>query len=691
MSAPAYLSWVSYGLGSVAFSVLALRLGIRHGRSTAATLLVLSCAATAIWELSGLAHAYAPSESTWAAHQCADAVRWCCWMFFLATLMHSPSRARSSASLSAAWPVYAIAAATLVILTVTFATPAGTVRAFGLWVVASIAGLVLCEHLLRLTPPNGRWAIKPLCIAVAALFGFDLFLFSDAAMMRSIDPDFWAARGIAHTLSIPLLLVASARNRAWSIDVAVSRAVAFRSTALLISGLYLLGVAATGYYVRLFGGTWGKAVQTVFIAAACVLLVVLFSSGTLRARLKVFISKNFFSYRYDYREEWLKFTSRLADSKTAENVYERAISALADLVESPGGAIWINDEEVLRLAGSWNMPTPVGEEPCNSSFASFLARTGWVVDLQNLVTPPAQMEKLPPAPNWLREIEDGWLVIPMVTDKGLLGFTVLIRSRARIEMNWEVLDLLKTAARQASTYLGHLRAIEALVEARQFDAFNKMSAFVVHDLKNLIAQLSLLLRNAEKHASNPQFQADMLDTVQHVVERMNRLLLQLRSGEAPVEHPRLVELRPILDRIKNTYSGRGCELRTTSQDGLRILGHEDRLERVLGHLVQNAIEASDVKGIVSVSARLSDNGHTAIEVVDNGKGMTKEFIRDVLFKPFRTTKPTGMGIGAFESHQYVSELGGQIIVQSTPGVGSQFVVLLPGSVEPVRNLGKVMS
>lgn len=691
MSAPAYLSWISYGFGSVAFAVLSLRLGIRHGRSTAASLLVLACAATAIWELSGLAHAYAPSESTWAVHQCADAVRWCFWMFFLATLTRGPIQERGTVSSPRAWPLYAIGVATLTILAVTFATPAGTVHAFGFWVVASIAGLVLCEHLLRSTPPNGRWAIKPLCIAVASLFGFDLFLFSDAAMMRNIDADFWTARGIAHTLSIPLLLVASARNRAWSIDVAVSRAVAFRSTALLISGLYLLGVAATGYYVRLFGGTWGKAVQTVFLAAAGILLVVLFSSGTLRARLKVFISKNFFSYRYDYREEWLKFTSRLADSNTAETVYERTIGALADLVESPGGAVWINDEGTLSLAGCWNMPTPIGEEPCDSQFASFLARTGWVVDLQNTVAPQAPMEKPPPAPTWLREIEDGWLVIPMVTDKGLLGFTVLLRSRARIEMNWEVLDLLKTAARQASSYLGHLRAIEALVEARQFDAFNKMSAFVVHDLKNLIAQLSLLLRNAEKHAANPQFQADMLDTVQHVVERMNRLLLQLRSGEAPVEHPRLVELRPVLERIRKTYSGRDCELRTTTQEGLRILGHEDRLERVLGHLVQNAIDASDATGVVSVSARLNANGHTEIEIVDNGKGMTKEFIRDVLFKPFRTTKPTGMGIGAFESHQYVAELGGQIMVHSTPGVGSQFIVSLPGSVEPVRNQGKVMS
>jgi len=496
--------------------------------------------------------------------------------------------------------------------------------------------------------------------------------------MKGMDASFWTARGIAHVMPIPLILVASARNRAWAIDVAISRAVVFRSTALLISGIYLLAVAAAGYYVQLFGGEWGKAMLTLLLLAALILLVVLFSSGTFRARIKVYVNKNFFSYRYDYREEWLRLTAKLAQSDSGSSVYERTVRGLADLVESPAGAIWMQDDDgKCRPAGGWNMTPPASEEDAASPFLSFVARTNWIVDTR---APGVRVgeETMPDFPAWLTSIPDAWLLVPMASDTRLVGYIVLLKPRVAVEVNWEVLDLLKTAARQAASYLGHVRAIEALVEAKQFDAFNRMSAFVVHDLKNLIAQMSLLLRNAERHGSNPEFQRDMLETVQHVVERMNRLLLQLRSGETPVENPRPVELAPVIERIRSVQEKQGHHIQATVEPGLRALGHEERLERVIGHLVQNAVDASDANAPVRVEARLAPDGRAVIDVSDRGKGMSSEFIRDQLFKPFRTTKASGMGIGAFESHQYISELGGRIAVESKLGEGTRFTVFLPG-------------
>src|SRR5256885_14862372 len=142
-----------------------------------------------------------------------------------------------------------------------------------------------------------------------------------------------------------------------------------------------------------------------------------------------------------------------------------------------------------------------------------------------------------------------WIIIPLVTGTELIGFVVLGAARAKIEVNWEVRDLLKTASRQAAGYLAQIRASEALLEARKFDAFNRMSAFVVHDLKNLVAQLSLMLRNAERHRDNPEFQRDMLSTVENVVEKMHKLMLQLRTGATPVENPRPVALEPVVRRV----------------------------------------------------------------------------------------------------------------------------------------------
>jgi putative PEP-CTERM system histidine kinase len=258
----------------------------------------------------------------------------------------------------------------------------------------------------------------------------------------------------------------------------------------------------------------------------------------------------------------------------------------------------------------------------------------------------------------------------------LLGFVVLTTPRTTIDVNWEVRDLLKTASRQAASYLGQIHATDALLEARKFDAFNRMSAFVVHDLKNLVAQLSLMLKNSERHAGNPEFQRDMLTTVEHVVGRMNRLMLQLRAGTTPVENARLTDLGSIVQRICAAKSGHGLRIDVELAPGICAIGHEDRLDHVIGHLIQNALDATTERG--SVSVRLGRNGAFAVlEVMDTGVGMSPEFVRERLFKPFETSKAEGMGIGVYESSQYVAGLGGQILIDSTPGAGTRVRVLLP--------------
>jgi putative PEP-CTERM system histidine kinase len=243
-------------------------------------------------------------------------------------------------------------------------------------------------------------------------------------------------------------------------------------------------------------------------------------------------------------------------------------------------------------------------------------------------------------------------------------------------VDWEVRDLLKAAGRAAAVYLAQLRATEALLESRKFDAFNRMSAFVVHDLKNLVAQLSLMLRNAERHRDNPEFQRDMLETVANVVARMNKLMLQLRMGTTPVESARPLELEPIVRRVCAAKSARPGAIDLALSPGVTALGHEDRLEHVIGHLVQNALDATAGGGSVRVATAREDR-FAAVEVADTGPGMSPEFVRERLFKPFETTKSSGMGIGVYESQQYVAGLGGRILVDSREGAGTRVRVLLP--------------
>jgi putative PEP-CTERM system histidine kinase len=653
-------------------------------------MLVGAVAASAVWAGLGFAYAGWGGDGPWLGWRVADVVRSASWSAFLLLLLaigHSGGVSRVREHL----PIL-VGAAVLGAVALVWAFPGEPLRAIGgpadtvrfgyaLSLGLAVFGLVCVEQLLRNTPPELRWGVKPLCAGLGGVFAFDLFLYADGVLFGRLDPAVWSAHGAVQACVIPFVAVSTVRNREWTVDIAVTRQVVFHTTALLGSGLYLLGVAAVGYYIRYFGGTWGAAVQVALLFAALLLLGTLVTSGTFRSKLRVFVTKNFFSYRYDYREEWLRFTTLLAGSEAQTSIHERAVRALADLVESPGGALWLKRERVYRQVARWNAPETAEAEPLGGALPAFLAKTAWVVDLREQARRGPRAVDLE-VPQWLGAWKEAWLVVPLVAAEELVGFVVLANPRVAVELDWEVLDLLKTAGRQAASYLGQIEASAALLETEKFAAFNRMSAFVVHDLKNLVAQLSLMLKNAERHSDNPEFQRDMLATVRHVVERMNGLLLQLRLGTNPVENAKPVDLSAVARRVGQAKAVARPGLSVEAVAPVFGLGHEDRLEHVVGHLVQNAIDATRSDGHVAV--RVADDGsHAVVEVEDDGEGMTREFVQTRLFKPFQTTKREGMGIGTYESHQYVTALGGTIAVDSAPGRGTKVRLLLPrAGIEP---------
>jgi putative PEP-CTERM system histidine kinase len=540
----------------------------------------------------------------------------------------------------------------------------------------ALTGMLLVEHLYRNTNPQQRWSLKFLCLGLGAYFAFDFYLFSDAMLFRRVSPEIWSARGIVAALIAPFIAVSAARNPTWSLDVSVSRQFVLHSTTLLAAAAYLLVMATAGYYIRFFGGTWGGLLQVTFLFGAGVLLVLMLFSGTLRARFKIFLSKHFFSYRYDYREEWLRFTTRLSRTEPGARVQERCVEALAQLVESPGGALWIRQENgVFERVAQWNFPATEGSEIEGSSLLRFFEKRQWVVDLDDYKRNAELYEGLD-LPAWLSG-SSAWLIVPLSMHDEVAGFAVLARSRGRVTVNWEISDLLKTAGCQAATYVAQAQAAEALARSKQFESFNKMSAFVVHDLKNLVAQLSLLLRNAQRHKHNPEFQEDMLGTIESSVNKMNRILMQLRSGGLPVERPVPVRLGEVVARAVASKSAyRPSPRLDIAPEDVWVTANAERLERVVGHLVQNALEATPADGTVDVRVHRQGSDAT-IEVRDTGNGMTEEFIRETLFKPFESTKRMGMGIGTFESREYIRELGGRMEVSSQTGQGTSFLIVLP--------------
>ena len=682
-SAFATATALSYGLALAGYLVFAGRVALGSRRNPRARLLLLALLATAVWAASNLLVIFAPSSWAGLGANAADALRYGAWFAFLWHLLQSSDDKETRSPRNSRVAVVAVCVALLASVLL------GDGLRFGQWVGLdgpragyllhlglAVVGLMGIEHVVRRIQPQMRWGIKPLAIGLAGVFGLELYFHADAMLFGQLDPNIWVARGLANAIVIPFLAIATVRNTGWTVDLHLSRKAVFQSSALLLSGAFLLIVAGAGYVVRIFGGDWGRALQIELLFAAMLLAVVIASSGRFRSRLKVFVSKHFFSYRYDYREEWLRFTRTLSAEGAGQRVHERTIKALADLVESPAGALWLKDDSHrYAVVARWNMPAFDAIERSDGAFSAFLRKTAWIVEVADLRAQSAQYGGLA-APAWLDLVPSPWLIVPLMSGADLIGFVVLATPRTALSVDWEVRDLLKTASRQAASYLGQMLATEALLEARKFDAFNRMSAFVVHDLKNLVAQLSLMLKNATRHRDNPEFQADMLATVEHVVGRMNALMLQLRTGTQPVENPRQVDLETVVRRACGAKADLRVSIERDGDASVATFGHEDRLEHVIGHLVQNALDASTQEG--SVIVRLEREHESAVIVVsDQGTGMTPEFVRERLFKPFQTTKSSGMGIGVYESSQYVTGLGGDIRIDSAPGRGTQVRVRLP--------------
>jgi putative PEP-CTERM system histidine kinase len=674
----------SHGLAGCVYAAFAIYLsaGWRSGLRSRA--LFIAVALSAVWGMTGLAFALTGQSVFLAGSLVVDIFRFGGWYLFLLVLLEPdssdgnrrPIRLRWLSSIALALLLVGVAAQLMVVLNISFFFPPQRLALFDSLAIAVFA-LVLLEKLFRSVSLDARWSIKPLCIGLGGAVLFDLYLYSDALLFNRIDADAFSIRGFVHALVVPLVAISTVRSRDWKARIVLSQRAALQSATLVAVGVYLLFMAGAGYYVRYFGGDWGRAFQLALLFAALLLLGLLSLSGSIRATFRVLVGKHFFSYRYDYREEWLRFTNTLSSQDGFLEMGQHVVKGLADMVESPAGALWLKDPTArfFAQAACWNIRTSSATEDADSKLCQFLIESGWVINLEEYRSLPRRYDRLE-LPAWLVDVPNAWLVIPLATGNEMIGFVVLATARTRVDVNWEVNDLLKTAGRQAGAFLGQMQATEALLEVRKFDAFNRMSAFVVHDLKNIVAQLSLMLKNAERHRDNPEFQQDMLMTVEHSVERMRQLMMQLREGATPVDSPRGIDLGDVIRRIQTAKAGQGRDLEIQLADKLVAKGHEDRVERVIGHIVQNALDATEHGGRVWVRLERQE-GQAMIEVGDTGHGMTPEFLRERLFKPFQTTKPAGMGIGAYESFQYVHELGGKISVNSATNIGTQVSLLLP--------------
>ena len=448
----------------------------------------------------------------------------------------------------------------------------------------------------------------------------------------------------------------------------------------MMAGVYLLVMAFAGYVINYLGGEWGSVVSIGFLMLSGVVLVALLITESLRRKLRVFIAKNFFANRYEYREEWLNLIEKI-ETTSAESYYQMATSIMMSKLNASKGAL-VKRKTDLNFDVKYDNGLHMSEAfDLQLTFVSqFSQKKGWIIDVEEFSLNPNMYPEL----NLDLDLCQSFgvrIIIPVFIGKAFYGLFLIGQVKDMKQLNWEDRDLLFAVSKQLGNFISLNEANDELAESKQFDAFNRMSAFLVHDLKNIQAQLALITTNAEKHRNNPAFVDDVFETVESATERLDKVLSQLRNKR--VEHTKSSEV-DLVDLIKKVVNQRNVEQPQVYFDPItpaQLATNGEKLFSVLNHLIQNGQEACDSNGRVDVT--LQSNGHQiTITISDTGCGMTESFIKHRLFKPFDTTKGNaGMGIGVYEAKQFIESIAGTIHVTSAENKGTTFRILLP--VNPV--------
>ncbi|MGZ8347062.1 MAG: XrtA/PEP-CTERM system histidine kinase PrsK [Allosphingosinicella sp.] len=562
-------------------------------------------------------------------------------------------------------------------LPMVFETLLSTIQMIGLTIAAG--ALILVHNLYGQAAPRSRNALRFPMLALAAMWAYDLHLYTVAYFTRGDAETLFAMRGLVMAMLVPLFALGIRGNSSWRVQI--SRAATFQSLSVIAILAYLIVMMSASRAMEIVGGSWGQAAQLGIVIVMSAVALVVLPSARARAWFRVFVAKHMFEHRYDYREEWLRFTDTVGrQSEDGALLEERVVKALADIGGAPAGVLLMADAHYrFVLAARWRSSMAVPQTGDGAeAVARFIEERDYVIDFDAirggwLVGGESRL----PAPEWLSGLDSAWAGVPLIHGGRLVGLVILEHPTFRRALDWEDFDLFRTAGIQAASYIAEARSQQALADSRRFDEFNRRFAFIMHDIKNLVSQLSLVARNAERHADNPEFRADMIATLQASVKKMNDLLARLSPRAGRDAEPRPLSVQPVVEGVV-AAKGRIHPIRSSGDGPLVARADAAGLEQALVHLVQNAIDASGRSDPIDVGC-FESGGDVVIEIVDRGPGMSEEFVRTRLFQPFASTKETGFGIGAYEARALIVAMGGRLEVESAVGQGTRFTIILPGA------------
>lgn len=539
----------------------------------------------------------------------------------------------------------------------------------GAHVALCFGALVVMEQILVNTRRDLRSRMRYLNIGLGAYFGFGFIHAGATFALGSSDPALTTVKPAIAALPVPFLIIASLRNPDNPLRLNLSREFVFGSAVLIFGSVILLASALLAYLVGKANQSYGLAALEFLLVAAVTLIFVFAGSARTQAWAQRFIGRHLLPDRYDYRAHWNRVTDQLTESDPDFSLEQQAIRALTSVFHSPGGALWLNQDHTYVQAASlhadWSSPLPA-----ETARALVLGgeELGEIIDLTHQRAPAFSRLGNQPGLRFL---------VPLVSFGAPFGVIGVSEPLTPVQLSDEDREIVRLTARQITGFLALRYADQSLAEARQFAAMHRVTTFLVHDLKTTSAQLSLVLSNADRHKHNPQFVNDMLDTVANSVERLDRLLHEIR-GEGAEAARRSVQLSEILPALIASFAHAApVPILDHYNPSATIYVDAHRLTNALQHLLQNAVDACEIDDRVSVAAE-TDSGWLDILVEDNGRGMDAEFIARRLFTPFESTKGVnGMGVGVYQVREFAREMGGDLLVSSTPKEGTRFVLRLP--------------
>lgn len=562
--------------------------------------------------------------------------------------------------------------------------------------LTSVAVLVSLERTFRASRGHLRWQIKFLILGLGSLFAVRIYTGSQELIYRSLETGLQVVNLATLIVAGALMIRSLSRLRLLSLAFYPSHAFLYGSFTIVLAGIYFILIGVLASLVRYVGGEQTFAIQVFVVFLACVGLSVVLLSDRLRHRLRYFISVHLKRPRYDYRKEWVKFTEKTSSLIDAKDLCMAVAKMVSDTLEVLSVTVWLLDESEQRLrpVGSTVFSeTGVGHrvpqeaerrivEVLKGQGETFRFSGDMPVDLDDERIPWAsELKRL--MPDSIEEARVRYFV-PLLAGGRVLGLMTLGERVGYEPFSFEEFDLLKTIADQTAASLLNRRLSEDLRKAKELEAFQSLSAFMIHDLKNLASSISLTAENLAVHFENPEFRKEALDVLAQSVAKIKALCSRLSQLGQKLEVKRAeVDLNEIVEAtLREMAPSIKVEVVEDLQNVPPLCLDREQMTKVISNLVLNACEATPNGGRVSVATR-PKNGWVVLEVSDNGCGMSREFMERSLFRPFRTTKKGGMGIGLYHSRMIVESHDGRIEVESEEGKGSRFRVLLPISREKV--------